>query len=74
MEKNNGKIQIRNRNILIFNLPAPINPKAKIELCATSVSVSWLNLVNVSKMFNWGLETEIKPKANGTARRIAGSQ
>ena len=49
-KKNNVNFQIR--KFLIFNLPAPINPKAKIELCATSVSVSWLNLVNVSKMFN----------------------
>ena len=59
---------------LALLVPAPIRPKAKMELCATSASVSWLNLVRVSRIFSWGLETEIRPKARGTARRMAGSQ
>ena len=40
----------------------------------TSGSASWENLERVSRIFSWGFETEIRPKARGTARRITGSQ
>ena len=59
---------------LALFVPAPSNPMAKMELCATSASASCENLLNVSRMFNCGFDTEIKPRARGTARRIAGSQ
>ena len=40
----------------------------------TSASASCENLDNVSRIFNCGFETDINPNANGTARRMTGSQ
>merc|ERR1719318_135002 len=55
-------------------VPAPSSPRPKIALWATSGSVSWLNLLRVSRMVSWGLETETSARASGTDRRITGSE
>ena len=57
----------------VTNVPAPTIPMAKIELCATSASLSWDSLLRVSIILSWGLEAERRARANGTARRITGS-
>lgn len=55
-------------------VPAPTSPIAKMALCATSLSLSWENLLNVSRIGIFGFEMEMRARAKGTARRIDGSQ
>jgi len=55
-------------------VPAPINPNDNIAPIATSSSLSWDNLDNVSMTAIFGLLTLIKPNANGTPLRTTGSQ
>lgn len=54
-------------------LPAPTKPNAKIALYATSASLSWENLLRVSKILSLGFEAEIRANARGTDLFITGS-
>lgn len=55
------------------DLPAPAIPIANMALWATSGSLSWENLLRVSRICSLGLDTEMRPSASGTARLMAAS-
>lgn len=59
--------------ILVYDPPAPAMPIANMALWATSGSLSWENLLRVSRICSLGLDTEIRPRASGTARLMAAS-
>lgn len=58
-------------NKIKFNLPAPARPMARIALSATSGSLSWENLLSVSRICSLGLDTDTNAKAVGTALLMA---
>ena len=58
---------------LALLVPEPTSPMLKMELCATVGSLSWENLLSVSRMGSWGFDVESRARAKGTALRITGS-
>mmetsp|Transcript_31070 Transcript_31070/g.68979 ORF Transcript_31070/g.68979 Transcript_31070/m.68979 type:complete len:261 (+) Transcript_31070:1086-1868(+) len=54
-------------------VPAPRRPSASTAFCATSTSVSWLNLLSVSMAAMSGLLMWRAARARGTARRTGAS-
>jgi hypothetical protein len=64
----------RTISYLALLVPAPTRPIANMALWATSESLSCENLLSVSKMLSFGLDTDIRPSARGTDLLITGSQ
>jgi hypothetical protein len=71
---NFGFGHVRQKQYLALLVPAPTRPIAKIALWATSESLSCENLLSVSKILSFGLDTDIRPRASGTDLLITGSQ
>ena len=74
LQFNCGFWKVRQTQYLALLVPAPTRPMAKIALWATSESLSCENLLSVSKILSFGLETDIRPSASGTDLLITGSQ